>query len=122
MRRNLSGEPVLCQADADLLKQAFLNLFINATQAMEKGGELIVRSYIRDGQARVEIIDTGPGIAPEVQGRVFEAYFTTKSGGTGLGLATCRRIVEEHEGHIDLYSEVGKGSNFTVVLPLAQEQ
>jgi signal transduction histidine kinase len=88
---------------------------------MENGGELIVRTRPRGAELQLEVIDTGPGIPPEVQPRIFEAYFTTRPGGTGLGLAICRRILEEMNGHIELHSEMGKGSDLVMVLPLALE-
>jgi signal transduction histidine kinase len=118
MRSSLSGGQVMCRVDPDLIKQAILNLFINSVQAMSDGGELMVRSSVCGDDAQIEIIDTGPGIAPEHQGKVFDPYYTTRSGGTGLGLPTCRRIIEEHGGHIELHSEVGKGTSFTITLPL----
>jgi signal transduction histidine kinase len=117
IRRSLDACEATCRVDADLLKQAFLNLFINATQAMADGGELIVRSSSTADTVRIDIIDTGPGIVPDLQDKIFDAYFTTRAGGTGLGLPTCRRIIEEHHGTIELISEPGKGSNFVVVLP-----
>ncbi len=120
IRRNLSKKPVWCKVDADLLKQALLNLFINATQAMKDGGELIIRSGSEVNQARIEVIDTGPGISEQNQAKIFEPYFTSRKGGSGMGLPMCRRIVEEHNGHIELYSDEGKGSNFTIVLPLTE--
>jgi signal transduction histidine kinase len=121
VRQALASGPLLCKVDADLLKQAFLNLLLNATQAMDVQGELIIRTESRQRQAKIDIIDTGPGIAPEEQEKIFEAYYTTKRGGTGLGLPTCRRIIEAHGGHIELVSEKGKGSNFTIYLPLAED-
>ena len=121
IRRNLSKKPLICRVDADVLKQAFLNLFINATQAMAQGGELIIRSGVQGDQAQIDIIDTGPGINPDEQDKIFDAYYTTRPGGTGLGLPTCRRIIEEHNGHIDLHSELDKGTSFTVALPLMKE-
>jgi signal transduction histidine kinase len=118
IRRSLCNRPLICRVDADLLKQAFLNLFINATQAMDHSGELIIRSQGVGNVAKIDITDTGPGVSPEQQKKIFDAYYTTRPGGTGLGLPTCRRIIEEHTGHVELHSEVGKGSNFTIVLPL----
>lgn len=112
---------MICRVDAEVLKQAFLNLFINATQAMDQGGELIIRSGVQGDQAQIDIIDTGPGINPDEQDKIFDAYYTTRTGGTGLGLPTCRRIIEEHDGHIELHSEPGKGTNFRVLLPLMKE-
>ena len=121
IRKSLCREPLECSVDADLLKQAFLNLFINAIQAVEHSGELIIRTSRTAENAIINITDTGPGIDPQLKEKIFDAYYTTRSGGTGLGLPTCRRIIEEHRGHIDLHSEPGKGSNFTIELPLARE-
>ncbi|MFA7236736.1 MAG: ATP-binding protein [Phycisphaeraceae bacterium] len=114
-------------ADATLLKQAMLNLLINATQAMVQarydqsphGGarDLFVRTDRRGDAVEIHIIDTGPGIAAEKAHRVFEPYFSTKKGGTGLGLAVSRRIAEEHGGTLSLHTEVGKGSDFVIALP-----
>jgi signal transduction histidine kinase len=66
------------------------------------------------------VIDTGPGIAPETLGKIFNPYFTTKSSGTGLGLPTTKRLIEEHGGRVEVRSEVGRGSDFRVVLPLTE--
>ena len=121
MRSSLSKDQMMCRVDPDLIKQAFLNLLINSVQAMDQGGELIVRSNICGDDAQIEIIDTGPGIAPEYQSKIFDPYYTTRSGGTGLGLPTCRRVIEEHGGHIELHSEIDKGTSFTIVLPLQKQ-
>jgi hypothetical protein len=69
---------------------------------------------------RIHVIDTGPGITPEAKARLFTPYFTTKAGGTGLGLPTTRRIVESHQGRIEPHSEVGKGTDFVITLPIEQ--
>jgi signal transduction histidine kinase len=121
VRRGLSELPAVCRVDKDLLKQAFLNLFINAVQVMGQGGELMIRSKLKSQLVLIEVIDTGPGIPPEEQEKVFDPYYTTRSDGTGLGLPTCRRIIEEHHGHIELHSEPGKGTCFTIELPLADK-
>lgn len=120
IRRSLSANSAICRIDADLIKQAFLNLYINATQAMTGGGELIVKSTTSSDKVKVDVIDTGPGIEPDQQEKIFEAYYTTRTGGTGLGLPMCRRIIEEHHGQIQLHSEPGKGSNFMITLPLVK--
>jgi len=97
---------------------------INAVQAMSghvgdgARHELILRIEADDSEARVHVIDTGPGIAPDEAERVFHPYVSTKSGGTGLGLPTARRIVEEHGGRLLAHSEPGRGSDFTIHLPL----
>lgn len=121
IRRNLCQGPLYCRIDVNLVKQAFLNLLINAVQMMEAGGELMILCREGAGQVEVEVIDTGPGIEVEQQERIFEPYYSTRTGGTGLGLSICCRIIEEHQGSIGLHSEVGKGSKFTVVLPAIRE-
>jgi signal transduction histidine kinase len=119
MLQQYSPESLRCEIDPDLLKQAFLNLFINAQQAMSEGGDLMVRTSQTDGQAHIEITDTGPGIPDEIRDKLFKAYVSSKQNGTGLGLATTKRIIEEHKGKINVHSEAGKGTSFTILLPLA---
>ena len=123
IRRSLPIEKAVCRIDVDMFKQAILNLLINATQAMKDGGgELIIKSAPAGDEQCIEIIDTGPGIPLENQKKIFDPYFTTRSGGTGLGLPTCRRIIEEMNGHIMLHSEPGKGTSFTITLPRISKQ
>lgn len=102
--------------EENLLKQAILNLLLNAQQAMPQGGELILTTRRDDPWNIMEVIDTGAGIAPEMHHRVFEPFYSTKPGGTGLGLPMVRRIVESHGGTIQLQSEPGKGTRFTIRL------
>jgi signal transduction histidine kinase len=103
--------------DWDHLQAAFVNLLRNAKDATPAGGQILV-STVRDGRdVLVRVTDTGAGIAPELQPRVFEPYFSTKKAGTGLGLPTVRRVVEEHGGSLTMESEPGKGTQFTVRLP-----
>ena len=124
--------------DADLFKQALLNLMLNAEQAMPDGGEITIQAAAEsgspqntcttdcqpadapaDGPATVclSFIDTGKGMAPDVLARVFEPFFSTKQGGTGLGLPTTRRIVEAHGGTLTAETAVGRGTRFTIRLP-----
>ena len=103
--------------DIDLFRQALLNLFINARQAMPDGGELLLRTRSEGGWNVLEVTDTGVGIRPEVRDRVFDAFYSTRPGGSGLGLPTTRKIIEAHGGSIRVESEPGKGSQFTVGLP-----
>jgi signal transduction histidine kinase len=105
--------------DTDLFKQGLLNIFINAQQAMPEGGELIIRTSQVNGNAKIEITDTGSGIDPQNLSSIFDAYFSTKKGGMGLGLSMTRRIIEEHKGTISVHSELGKGTSFTIALPLS---
>ena len=106
--------------DVDLFKQALLNLMLNAFQAMPDGGELHLKTRREGRWALLDVIDTGRGISEEIQGRVFEPFVSTRKGGSGLGLPTTRRIVRAHGGTIHVQSEPGKGSQFTVRLPLAE--
>ena len=118
-RTQLPSGPVICKIDVNLIKQALLNLMINAVQAMNTGGELIVRVSVKDAFANIEVIDSGPGIAPETMNLIFKAYFSTKKGGSGLGLPTARRIIKEHGGDVVVESEQGKGTCFLLKLPIA---
>jgi two-component system sensor histidine kinase HydH len=105
--------------DADRMTQVFLNLFLNALAATDRGGVLSVGVALQDGRSlRVTVTDTGTGIRKEDLGRIFDPYFTTKSSGTGLGLAIVHQIVEAHGGEIRLDSEPGKGTTFTILFPI----
>ena len=104
--------------DADLLKQAFLNLILNAIQAMDKGGVLTIESVLSGGAIEVSISDTGAGISDENRKKLFSPFFTTRKDGTGLGLAITHRIIENHRGRIDVASEPGKGTRFLVRIPV----
>lgn len=107
----------LVPADWDHLQAAVVNLLRNAKEATPVGGEVLV-STVREGKTvTLRVTDTGAGIPTDVQSRVFEPYFSTKRAGTGLGLPTVRRMVEEHGGTLTLQSEVGKGSQFSLQLP-----
>jgi len=118
LRQEPAPEPVTADIDPRLIKQAVLNLMLNAMQLMPGGGELIVGAHREDDNAVLVITDTGPGISAEDQQHVFEAYFSKRKGGTGLGLALTRRIAREHGGDVRLVSEPGKGSSFSIVLPV----
>ncbi len=125
-------QPDLCvEGDQIQLEQVLLNLLINARQAMlGKAGSLTVKAGLADnGQMRIQVIDTGPGIPEKLLPRIFQPFFTTKGTvrrgepkGTGLGLSICKDIVEHHHGRIDVQSEVGKGTTFSIYLPSAQSQ
>ncbi len=145
LRTQLGAAPAVAEVDAALLKQAVLNLMINAVKATENarrlnepnggGDELIIRTErkpapapmrrTRGGQAApdriiIHVIDTGPGIPPDKIEQIFHPYYSTHKGGTGLGLPTTRRIVEEHAGQLTVHSEPGRGSDFMVNLPAAE--
>jgi signal transduction histidine kinase len=112
-----SAGPVVAQVDQKLIRQALLNLMLNAIQVMPTGGELILSARSERNHAVLDVIDTGPGIAAGELDRIFQAYYSKRKGGTGLGLAMTRRIVEEHGGTISVTSEPGKGSDFRIRLP-----
>ncbi len=105
-------------ANPDHLKQVFLNLVINAIDAMPKGGTLSIRTILDQDAISIEFADTGSGMPAEIQARLFEPFFTTKAHGSGLGLSISYGIIQEHNGQILVRSEVGKGTTFTIVLPI----
>jgi signal transduction histidine kinase len=105
--------------DREVFKQALLNLLLNAQQAMPDGGEITVQASAAPGEVSLNLIDTGQGMPPDVAARAFEPFFSTKPGGSGLGLATARKIVEAHGGTIELQSAVGHGTKFSIRLPVA---
>ena len=104
--------------DRDLIKQALLNLVLNGCQAMPSGGELRVTPRAFPHRLELEIADQGTGIPPEVRPKIFTLCFTTKPGGTGVGLALAYRIFQLHNGSIDFSSEVNRGTTFRISLPL----
>ena len=120
--------------DRELFKQALLNLMLNAQQAMPGGGELTIQaaverestergtqsaesSALHPAQLHLSLIDTGKGMTPEIAARVFQPFYSTRPGGTGLGLPTARKIIEAHGGTIEVQSEVDHGTKFTIRLP-----
>ncbi len=120
LRTTLPDAPVPCRVDVNLIKQAVLNLMINATQAMPDGGELLIKLSAQSPNATIEVIDTGPGMDADQLAKIFDAYFSTRSGGSGLGLPTTRRIAQAHGGDIKAESELGKGTRFVFTIPLEQ--
>jgi signal transduction histidine kinase len=104
--------------DREAFRGAVLNLVLNSQQAMPHGGQLVVRTYGTADGVALDLIDTGCGMDEKTQAHVFEAFFSTKSGGSGLGLPTARKIIEAHGGQITLQSEPGRGTQFTVTLPM----
>jgi PAS domain S-box-containing protein len=106
-------------ADRDLLKQAVLNLVLNAEEAMPNGGQLRLVLARRGELAEISVSDTGRGIPVENRQKIFQLFFTTRPGGSGIGLATTFRIVQLHNGSIDFQSEAGRGTTFRIELPLA---
>ncbi len=131
LRADLEPGGLRASVDVPQLKQAVLNLMLNAVQAMTGQNanngtpELILKTRReasggrdREGSAVIHVIDTGPGMDEETRAKIFEPYFSTKKGGTGLGLPTTRRIVEAHGGTLELYSEPGRGTDFAIRLPM----
>ncbi|MBN1788335.1 MAG: hypothetical protein JW806_08065 [Sedimentisphaerales bacterium] len=118
VRNSLTDESLICKADSDMLKQVLLNLLLNAQQAMPEGGELMLRTQKNGPNAVVIISDTGKGIEADNLDKIFDAYYSTRPGGSGLGLSTSKKIIEAHNGSIKVDSIPGKGTSFTIQLPL----
>jgi two-component system, NtrC family, sensor histidine kinase HydH len=121
IRTHFAADLPTVRVDADLFKQALLNLVLNAEHAMDSGGELILTTRYEPPRVVLSVIDTGSGMTEEVRARIFDAFFSTRSTGSGLGLPTTRKIVEAHGGLIRVQSEPGKGSQFTIELPACAE-
>ncbi len=116
------GEIPLTKCYAQQLNQVFMNLLVNAAQAIEEQGEIHIRTWSENGSILVSISDTGCGIPEEVRNRIFDPFFTTKDvgKGTGLGLSISYDIVKNHQGEITVDSEVGKGTTFTIQIPVVE--
>jgi len=121
LRVSVPDSELRANVDEGLFKQAMLNLLINAVQAMsghdDRGGDLMVHAERTADRVLIRITDTGPGIVPEMLDEIFHPYVSGRSGGTGLGLPTTRRIIEEHGGRLGVTSDVGRGTVFTIDLP-----
>jgi signal transduction histidine kinase len=104
------------QADPNLIRQAVLNLLVNAQQVLPTGGEIRVRTADNGQFVKLAVSDNGPGIPSEHREKIFNLYFSTKPGGTGLGLPMVKKIVEEHQGAIEVETELKKGTTFTICL------
>jgi signal transduction histidine kinase len=104
--------------DRETFQSALLNLALNAIQAMPDGGQLVLRTRVTRGGAAFDLIDNGQGMDEETLAHIFEAFYSTKRGGTGLGLPTTRKIVEAHGGRLYVQSAPGRGTQFTIELPL----
>lgn len=117
---HLAGNLPVVKLDRRLFRQALINLIQNARQAMPNGGVLELQTYVDREQAVLEVIDTGQGMDERTQAKMFDAFYSTKQNGSGLGLPTVRRIVEAHGGTIACASEVGRGTRFTIALPAAE--
>jgi hypothetical protein len=112
-------EEAVITVDVDLLKQAVLNIVVNAIEAMPNGGALRLEAGFRGDDAEIRIADTGPGIPPQVRERIYDLYFTTKQHGSGIGLAMTYRILQLHDGSIDFTSGPEQGTTFSLRLPMS---
>ena len=119
-----SGQPnmVWARGDRDLLHQALLNIIVNAVEATPAGGEVRVAASVSDGACRLRISDTGPGIPEPVKKKIFQLYFTTKSGGSGIGLAVAYRSLQLHGGDIKVETKLGEGTSFELIIPALQKE
>ena len=115
---HMPDRPLITKVDADLIKQAILNVVLNGAQAMAQGGELHVTMREEGRMAAIEISDSGSGIPDDIREKIFDLYFTTRKDGSGIGLAMTYRIIQLHNGSIDVQSEQNIGSTFTLKLPL----
>jgi signal transduction histidine kinase len=115
---HMPERPMITKVDADLIKQAILNVVLNGAQAMSQGGELHVTLREDGRMAAIEISDSGSGIPDDIRAKIFDLYFTTRKDGSGIGLAMTYRIIQLHNGSIDVQSEQNIGSTFTLKLPL----
>ncbi len=120
VRTMFASEPIICKLDADVFRQVILNLMLNAQQAMAGGGDLMIRAAKNGKKAVITISDTGKGIEPVNLTKIFDAYYSLKPGGGGLGLSIAKKIIDAHNGVIEVNSEVGKGTSFRIELPLEQ--
>lgn len=118
LRAHLDANLPQVKLDRTLIRQVLTNLGRNALEAMPNGGTLEFLTMPRDGGIALEVIDTGEGMDENTVSRMFQAFFSTRSGGSGLGLPTVRRIIEAHGGRIACESEPGKGTRFTILLPV----
>jgi signal transduction histidine kinase len=117
-----SPKPMPTRVDDDLVKQALLNVVLNGVQSMQNGGTLTLRSYTTGENGTIEVRDEGTGIPPEMRDKIFNLYFTTKTKGSGIGLAMTYRVLQLHNGALEFESEVGKGTTFRLVLPLMESR
>jgi signal transduction histidine kinase len=115
---HMPERPMITKVDADLIRQAILNVVLNGAQAMSQGGELHVTLREEGRMAAIEISDSGAGIPDDIRAKIFDLYFTTRKDGSGIGLAMTYRIIQLHNGSIDVQSEPNIGSTFTLKLPL----
>jgi signal transduction histidine kinase len=118
VHRNYAPEIPPIEVDSELMERVFYNLLLNAAQASPPNSGVTAKTRLRDNVAEISIIDRGAGVAKEHIENIFNPFFTTKSGGVGLGLAIVSKVVDEHGGSIRVESEPGQGSVFRVFLPV----
>jgi two-component system NtrC family sensor kinase len=120
VERDLSGEMPSILLDVNLIQQVFVNLLINAVEAIQENGVITIQSYVNSNgeSVGVGVADTGSGIQPDDMAKIFEPFFSSKKNGTGLGLAVSYGIVQKHRGNIQVSSQLGEGSRFTVEIPI----
>jgi len=116
--RYLDSELPMVLIDREAFRGAMLNLILNAKQAMPQGGQLVVRTSATQGNVALYLIDTGCGMDQQTAAQMFDAFFSTKPNGSGLGLPTTAKIIDAHRGRISVQSEVGHGTQFTIELPV----
>jgi len=117
LTKEINNDIPMVMVDGDQIKQVFLNIILNALQAMPEGGRLDIKASDKGKCVEVEFVDTGSGIPDSVKKKIFDPLFTTKAKGVGLGLSVCKTIIEHHEGEIEVKSQAGKGTTFTISLP-----
>jgi hypothetical protein len=108
---------VIVRGDRDLLRQAVINIVVNGVEAMQSGGCLRIQAAASGDQCLLEVSDEGSGIPPEARDKIFNLYFTTKPNGSGIGLAIAFRVVQLHNGKIEVVSKTGEGTTFRLVFP-----
>ena len=114
---HLAADLPRVRLDKSLMRQVLTNLTLNAQQAMPHGGLLELQTCFRDGLVHLDLIDNGIGMNDATKDKMFQAFYSTKAAGSGLGLPTVRKIVDAHQGHITCESEPGRGTHFTISLP-----
>jgi len=118
--KEISSELKEIYVDPDSMKQVFVNLITNASDAVENGGEIKIKTTIQEKEMEIGFSDTGCGISKEIVDSIFEPLVTTKAKGIGLGLAIVRNIIEQHNGKITVETDEGKGTTFSIILPIEE--
>jgi len=116
--RDFSSDLPEIELDGGQIKQALLNIVLNANQSMLSGGQMTIKAYRTNSHISIDIIDTGEGISPERIDRLFDLFYSTKENGTGLGLSIAKKIIDMHGGEIRVNSREGRGTTFSVLLPI----